>query len=110
MSRKSESTERARGALALGIGDLDETTRLVLVLRRIEGLSVAEPGADSDWLERHRLTWALLRPDRFVFAGGGPDEVPTAIAAWRRIAPPEPREVAACAPAHLSRTTSKEHV
>ena len=42
MSRKSESAERARGALALGIGDLDETTRLVLALRRIEGRSVAE--------------------------------------------------------------------
>lgn len=39
---KKESADRARGALALGIDDLDETTRLVLVLRRIEGLSVAE--------------------------------------------------------------------
>ena len=42
MSRKSESAERARGALALGIGDLDETTRLVLALRQVEGLSVEE--------------------------------------------------------------------
>ena len=42
MSRKSESNERARGALALGLGDLDETTRLVLALRQVEGLSVDE--------------------------------------------------------------------
>jgi hypothetical protein len=29
----------------------------------------------------------LLRPDRFVFACGGPDDVPAAVTAWRRIAP-----------------------
>jgi hypothetical protein len=60
-----------------------------------EGLSVAEPGADSDWLERHRLTWALLRPDRFVFACGGPEDVRAGARAWRRIAPAERVEVAA---------------
>src|SRR5512132_361064 len=60
-----------------------------------EGLSVAEPGADSEWLERHRLTWALLRPDRFVFACGGPEDVRAGARAWRRIAPAERVEVAA---------------
>jgi 3-(3-hydroxy-phenyl)propionate hydroxylase len=85
----------------------DDRSRALL---KAEGLSVSEPGADGDWLRRHGLTWALLRPDRFVFACGGPDDVPTATAAWRRIAPPEPLEVAAFAPANLSRTTSKEHL
>ena len=42
MTRREEAEGRARGALALGIHDLDETTRLVLVLRRVEGLSVNE--------------------------------------------------------------------
>jgi DNA-directed RNA polymerase specialized sigma24 family protein len=42
VSRRNDSAERARGALVLGIDDLDETTRLVLVLRHVEGLSVAE--------------------------------------------------------------------
>jgi DNA-directed RNA polymerase specialized sigma24 family protein len=42
VTRREESAERARGALAHGIDDLDETTRLVLALRCIEELSVAE--------------------------------------------------------------------
>jgi DNA-directed RNA polymerase specialized sigma24 family protein len=42
VSRKSESNERARTALALGLEDLDLTTRLVLALRQVEGLSVDE--------------------------------------------------------------------
>ena len=42
MTRREEAEGRARGALALGIHDLDETTRLVLVLRRVDGLSIAE--------------------------------------------------------------------
>ena len=52
------------------------------------GLAVVDPGADAQWLRRHGVGWALLRPDRFVFACGGPDDVPAAVAAWRRIAPP----------------------
>lgn len=35
------------------------------------------------WLDRHRLDWALLRPDRFVFACGGEDEIPAALEALR---------------------------
>ena len=42
MTRREDVEGRTRGALALGIDDLDETTRLVLALRRIDGLSVAE--------------------------------------------------------------------
>jgi DNA-directed RNA polymerase specialized sigma24 family protein len=42
VSRKGGVKERVRGALALGLDDLDETTRLVLALRHVEGLSVAE--------------------------------------------------------------------
>jgi 3-(3-hydroxy-phenyl)propionate hydroxylase len=52
-----------------------------------EGIAVADPGPDRAWLERHGLTWALLRPDRFVFAvGSGPEDVASAAAAWRRSA------------------------
>jgi 3-(3-hydroxy-phenyl)propionate hydroxylase len=53
-----------------------------------QGLPVVHPGADADWLWRHGVSWALLRPDRFVFACGRPDDIPAAVAAWRRIAPP----------------------
>jgi 3-(3-hydroxy-phenyl)propionate hydroxylase len=59
------------------------------------GLPVAEAGADSAWLERRGLTWALLRPDRFVFACGGPADVRAGALAWRRIAAPARIEVAA---------------
>ena len=52
------------------------------------GLPVVDPGADVEWLRRHGVSWALLRPDRFVFACGRADDVPAAAAAWRRIAPP----------------------
>jgi 3-(3-hydroxy-phenyl)propionate hydroxylase len=50
------------------------------------GLPVVDPGPDRAWLEQHGATWALLRPDRFVFACGQPPDVPPAVAAWRRIA------------------------
>jgi 3-(3-hydroxy-phenyl)propionate hydroxylase len=51
-----------------------------------EGVCVVDPGADRAWLESHGLTWALLRPDRFVFAAGGMDDIPDACSAWRSIA------------------------
>jgi hypothetical protein len=35
------------------------------------------------WLERHQLDWALLRPDRYVFACGREDQVPAALQAMR---------------------------
>jgi 3-(3-hydroxy-phenyl)propionate hydroxylase len=70
----------------------DERTRGLL---EAEGLQVTDAGPDRDWLERRSLTWALLRPDRFVFACGGPADVRAGAAAWRRIAPAAPVEVAA---------------
>jgi 3-(3-hydroxy-phenyl)propionate hydroxylase len=51
------------------------------------GLTVTDPGADAAWLRRHGLRWALLRPDRFVFACGGLDAVRAGVAAWREIGP-----------------------
>ena len=60
-----------------------------------QGLAVTDPGADGDWLRLHGMTWALLRPDRFIFACGRPDDVPAAAAAWRRIAPAAAVEVTA---------------
>jgi 2-polyprenyl-6-methoxyphenol hydroxylase-like FAD-dependent oxidoreductase len=49
------------------------------------GLPVAHPGADGTWLRERDLAFALLRPDRFVFAGGSVAEVPTTVRAWRAI-------------------------
>jgi 3-(3-hydroxy-phenyl)propionate hydroxylase len=44
----------------------------------------AVQSADDAWLQREGAEWALLRPDRFVFGCGGPDELPQAVAALRR--------------------------
>lgn len=52
------------------------------------GLRVVEPGADATWLKDRGLTFALLRPDRFVFACGTSADVPHALQAWQRITPP----------------------
>jgi 3-(3-hydroxy-phenyl)propionate hydroxylase len=70
----------------------DERSRALL---EAEGLSVSDPGADGAWLRDRGLTWALLRPDRYVFASGGPEDVRAGVRAWRRIAPPARIEVAA---------------
>jgi 3-(3-hydroxy-phenyl)propionate hydroxylase len=35
------------------------------------------------WLDRHGFDWALLRPDRYVFACGGEDQLPAALGALR---------------------------
>ena len=41
--------------------------------------------SDVDWLKRRGLSWALLRPDRFVFAcGAEPQDTAPAVAALRR--------------------------
>lgn len=53
-----------------------------------EGLTAVDPGPDRAWLEQHGATWALLRPDRFVFACGEAADVPAGVRAWRRISPP----------------------
>jgi 2-polyprenyl-6-methoxyphenol hydroxylase-like FAD-dependent oxidoreductase len=54
---------------------------------RSEGLHVVDPGADGEWLREHRVTWAILRPDRFVFACGKAEDIAPAVDAWRRVAP-----------------------
>ena len=53
-------------------------------LLRDGGLPVVDPGADRAWLDARRLAFALLRPDRFVFAAGGVDDTRAALCAWRR--------------------------
>ncbi|MBV8563680.1 MAG: hypothetical protein JOZ56_11360, partial [Actinobacteria bacterium] len=53
---------------------------------RDAGLAVVDPGADGAWLRDHKATWAILRPDRFVFACGGPADVAAALEAWRPVA------------------------
>jgi 3-(3-hydroxy-phenyl)propionate hydroxylase len=49
------------------------------------GLRVVDPGSDGAWLRGHGLTWALLRPDRFVFACGVAEDVRAGCAAWRGV-------------------------
>ena len=63
----------------------DEASEVAL---RAAGLRVLDPGADGEWLRDRGLTWAILRPDRYVFACGGPEDVGGAVQACRRIAPP----------------------
>jgi hypothetical protein len=62
---------------------------------RDAGLNVIDPSADAAWLRDHKATWAILRPDRFVFACGGPADVADALDAFRVVAPtasnPSPR-------------------
>jgi 3-(3-hydroxy-phenyl)propionate hydroxylase len=52
---------------------------------RDEGVPGADAGADREWLTARGLTWALLRPDRFVFAVGTTDDIAGACAAMRRL-------------------------
>lgn len=59
------------------------------------GITVVEPGPDREWLDEHEATWALLRPDRFVFACGRAADVGPALSAWRRTAAPVRERVAA---------------
>jgi 3-(3-hydroxy-phenyl)propionate hydroxylase len=51
------------------------------------GVRAVDPGADRAWLDKRGLSFALLRPDRFVFAAGGVDDVLPAVEAWQRITP-----------------------
>lgn len=56
----------------------------VPVWRLGEGLEDPS-GVVAGWLGRHRATWVLLRPDRFVFGCGGAAEVAPALAALREL-------------------------
>lgn len=47
------------------------------------GVAVVDPGADGAWLRDRDLAFALLRPDRFVFAAGGVADVGAAVLAHR---------------------------
>jgi hypothetical protein len=49
---------------------------------RDAGVHVVERGGD-EWLTRHDADWALLRPDRYVFACGRRDELTQALSALR---------------------------
>jgi 3-(3-hydroxy-phenyl)propionate hydroxylase len=43
---------------------------------------LSDPSATiATWLRRHDATWVLLRPDRYVFAAGGLDDVGAAVMA-----------------------------
>ncbi len=61
---------------------LDDLSRSLLA---DEGLPAIDPGADGAWLRERGLTFALLRPDRFVFDAGGVEQIGLACAAWRRL-------------------------
>lgn len=50
------------------------------------GVPVADPGADGAWLRDRGVAFALLRPDRFVFAAGAVADVLAAVETWRRMA------------------------
>ncbi|MBJ7328606.1 MAG: bifunctional 3-(3-hydroxy-phenyl)propionate/3-hydroxycinnamic acid hydroxylase [Solirubrobacteraceae bacterium] len=69
-----------RGWAAVAVDDVTQS------LLEHEGVQVVDPGADAAWLTDRDLSWALLRPDRFVFAAGGPDDVAAACRAHREIA------------------------
>jgi FAD binding domain len=71
---------------------IDETARVLL---QAAGLPVFDPGAAGEWLQARGLTWAILRPDRYVFACGRPEDVGAGLQALQRIAPTAPGEVAA---------------
>jgi 3-(3-hydroxy-phenyl)propionate hydroxylase len=50
------------------------------------GPTVHDPGSDGAWLRRHGLSWALLRPDRYVFACGAAGDmtaITASVGAWR---------------------------
>ena len=79
-------TDRLDDELPLGWAAvaIDDVARSLL---EDEGLEVLDPGADRAWLESQGLDWALLRPDRYVFAAGSVEDIAASCAAWRRLAP-----------------------
>jgi len=80
-------TDRLDDHLPLGWAAVatDDVARTLL---QDEGVIVVDPAADGDWLTARGLSWALLRPDRFVFAAGGLDDIAEACREWRRIGGP----------------------
>jgi 3-(3-hydroxy-phenyl)propionate hydroxylase len=55
---------------------IDAASRGALEAR---GLLVREPGEEAQWLRSRGLTWAILRPDRFVFACGTAGDLPAEV-------------------------------
>ena len=43
-----------------------------------------KPDQEAEWLRSHGLAWAILRPDRFVYACGTASNAAAGGAAWRR--------------------------
>ncbi|PTL59189.1 bifunctional 3-(3-hydroxy-phenyl)propionate/3-hydroxycinnamic acid hydroxylase [Paraconexibacter algicola] len=86
---------RAVGTLFPQTGRLDDrlprgwvavtTDAVAASLFEAAGVAVADPGADGAWLHDRALTFALLRPDRFVFAAGRVADVGQAVAALRGV-------------------------
>ncbi len=79
-------TDRLDDALASGWAAVSSDSATSSRLRSY-GLTVTDPGPDADWLHERGCTWALLRPDRFVFACGRAKDIAPAISAWRLLAP-----------------------
>ena len=52
------------------------------------GADLADPaGALAAWLDRHRVDWVVLRPDRYVFACGERADVPAVLTALLSLRP-----------------------
>jgi 2-polyprenyl-6-methoxyphenol hydroxylase-like FAD-dependent oxidoreductase len=68
----------------LGIGwaavAIDDASRSLL---ESQGLLVRKPDQEAEWLRSHGLAWAILRPDRFVYACGTACDATAGGAAWR---------------------------
>jgi len=79
-------TDRLDDRLPLGWVALT-TDAVARSLLEEQGLPVVDPGPDGAWLERRGLAFVVLRPDRFVFAAGGVEDVRDAVGAWRRLVP-----------------------
>jgi 2-polyprenyl-6-methoxyphenol hydroxylase-like FAD-dependent oxidoreductase len=77
-------TERLDDRLGSGWAAVAVDDRAAAPLRA-HGLRVVDPGADAAWLRRRGLTWALLRPDRFVFACGDGRDAAAGCARWMTV-------------------------
>ena len=88
-------TDRLDDRLGPGWAAVAGDEPLARAAARRDGLRSSTRAPTSAWLDGHGLTWALLRPDRFVFACGGADDVRAGARAWRRIARSGAVEVAA---------------
>jgi 3-(3-hydroxy-phenyl)propionate hydroxylase len=86
---------RTVGALFPQTGRLDDrlpagwvaltTDDVARCLLEEHGVPVVHPGDDESWLIDRGVAFALLRPDRFIFSAGAVEDVPAAVAAWRRL-------------------------